>query len=115
MDFAVNCYSEIFVVFLLDLRRMVEMVYISSHSSGILRYVLHSCIDGHQIGSLSSRFFQWLRLIVENRPHEDDDYVGGLEDINDVRNGIFATSTIHRFFDARKLVILKVCANLLFP
>ena len=115
MDFAINCYSEIFVVFLLDFRQMLEMVYISSHSSGVQRYVLHSCIDDHLIDSFSSRLFQWFRLIVRNRPDEDKDYVGGLEDINGVRNGIFATSAIHRSFDTRKLVILKVCVILLFP
>ena len=64
MDFPINCYSEIFAVLLLELTQMVEMVYMSSHSSGVLRYVLHSCIDGHLIGSLFSRLFQWLRLIV---------------------------------------------------
>jgi hypothetical protein len=85
----------------------LEMVYISSHSSGVLRYVLHSCIDGHLIGSLSSRLFQWFRLIVQNRPHEDNDYVGGLENINDVRNGIFATSTLHRSLTHENLSFSK--------
>ena len=37
------------------------------------------------------------------------------DDINDVRNGFFATLSMHAPFDKRRLVILKVHANLLFP
>ena len=60
-------------------------------------------------------FFQWFRLIVQNRPHEEDDDLVGLKDISDVRNGLFAATMFRRVFDARELVILKVCANLFFP
>ena len=100
------------VVFLLDLRRRLEKVYMSSRSSGVLRFVLQSYIDSRLIAFLSFRLFQWFRLIIQNRPHEDDDDLRGLDDISDVRNGFFATRTLHPAFDARRLVILKVCANL---
>ena len=47
-------------------------------------------------------------MIVENRPTHDEDEED-LTDINDVRNGVFAINTIHRTFDLRKVVVLKVC------
>ena len=59
--------------------------------------------------------FQWFKLIIENRPHDDDDDTRGLDDISDIRNGFFGTNMIHSIFDKREFVILKVDANLLFP
>ena len=56
--------------------------------------------------------FQWLRLIVENRPHYNEK-VENLNDINDIRNGIFANELIHKGLDSRIAVILKVCHTLL--
>ncbi len=35
----------------------------------------------------------------------------GLVDINDARNGFFATTTIHPAFDGRSIAILKVCTQ----
>ena len=74
-------------------------------------------LNGHLIASLSSGLclIQWFKLIIQNRPHDDDDDIEELNDINDVRNGFFANRAIHPFFDARQLAILKVRANLLFP
>ena len=54
---------------------------------------------------------QWLRLIIENRPHDDD--LGSLT-INDIRNGVFGANSLqHPYFDQRKVVVLKVCPHLL--
>jgi hypothetical protein len=52
--------------------------------------------------------FQWLRLIIENRPSYEEN-VTDLVDINDMRNGVFASSPIHFAFDKRDVVVLKVC------
>jgi hypothetical protein len=52
--------------------------------------------------------FQWFRLIIENRPNYEED-VTELNDINDIRNGVFANVLVHNFFDRRRIVILKVC------
>ncbi|KAF8235116.1 hypothetical protein L208DRAFT_1543798 [Tricholoma matsutake] len=43
---------------------------------------------------------EWFRLIVENRTSYDED-VATLVDINDIRNGVLANTTIHRTFDRR--------------
>ena len=50
---------------------------------------------------------QWLRLIVENRPKYGEN-VTDLNDINDIRNGVFAATQIHTVFDPRHIAILKV-------
>ena len=63
------------------------------------------------IASFAFGHFQWFRLIIENRPHEHNDNIRGLVDINDVRNGFFATRTIHAAFDGRVAAILKVSAK----
>lgn len=49
---------------------------------------------------------EWFRLIVDNRPSYSED-VSQLRDINDIRNGVFATATLHLLFDPRWVVILK--------
>ena len=51
---------------------------------------------------------QWFRLIIANRPKYGES-VGTLNDINDIRNGIFASPSIHSPFDQRFAVVLKVC------
>lgn len=86
------------------------MAYISSHLSGVPKYVLQTPID-NLITSFSFGHFQWFRLITENRPHEPDDNISGLRDINDIRNGVFTTKTIHPAFDGRNAAILKVGAK----
>lgn len=58
--------------------------------------------------SLFSGELQWLRLIIENRPKNGEN-VTGLGDINDIRNGFLAMDVVHRYFDPRKIAILKVC------
>jgi len=50
-----------------------------------------------------ARGSQWLRLIVENRSGGEED----IEDINDIRNGVFTTIAINSAFDRRALAILK--------
>lgn len=52
--------------------------------------------------------FQWFRLIIANRPKYGEN-VGTLNDINDIRNGVFANAFIHSPFDQRFAVVLKVC------
>jgi hypothetical protein len=52
--------------------------------------------------------FQWFRLIVENRPRYNED-VTGLDEINDIRNGVFTNHLIHAAFGPRQIAILKVC------
>jgi hypothetical protein len=52
--------------------------------------------------------FQWLRLIIENRPKYGE-RLASLRSINDIRNGVFANNSILQGFDARSAVILKVC------
>ncbi|KAF8523452.1 hypothetical protein BU17DRAFT_85740 [Hysterangium stoloniferum] len=49
---------------------------------------------------------QWFQLIVGNRPNYSED-VGDLDDINDIRNGVFANPLIHHVFDSRDIAILK--------
>ena len=51
---------------------------------------------------------QWFRLIIANRPTYNED-VTTLDDINDIRNGVFAVSMMHSPFDLRRIAILKVC------
>jgi hypothetical protein len=54
------------------------------------------------------QLFQWFRLIIANRPKYGEN-VGTLNDINDIRNGVFACGNIHSPFDQRFAVVLKVC------
>ncbi|KAF8523457.1 hypothetical protein BU17DRAFT_63749 [Hysterangium stoloniferum] len=53
-----------------------------------------------------SRGSKWFQLIVGNRPNYSED-VGDLDDINDIRNGVFATPTAHYVFDSRRIAIVK--------
>ncbi|EDR05166.1 uncharacterized protein LACBIDRAFT_294884 [Laccaria bicolor S238N-H82] len=55
---------------------------------------------------------EWFRLIVENRPSYDEE-VESLEDINDIRNGVFASMMINRIFDQRLVAILKTPNHIL--
>ena len=75
----------------------------------------HLCSPGDIWSPFSRQFqwqFQWLQLIVENRPHYSES-VDNLNDINDIRNcGVFAYSGIHNGFNSCKAVILKVCRTL---
>ncbi|KZP28689.1 hypothetical protein FIBSPDRAFT_927455 [Athelia psychrophila] len=49
---------------------------------------------------------KWLQLIIANRPHIEN--LESLKNINDIRNGIYATDTIAiQYFDKRKVVVLK--------
>lgn len=50
-------------------------------------------------------------FIVENRPHYGES-VDNLNDINDIRNGVFAYSGIRYGFEMRMADILKVCRTL---
>ncbi|KAF8713536.1 hypothetical protein AX14_012944 [Amanita brunnescens Koide BX004] len=49
---------------------------------------------------------EWFRLIIANRPKYGES-VGTLNDINDIRNGIFASPSIHSPFNQRFAVVLK--------
>jgi hypothetical protein len=89
--------------------KTMEVVYTLFPLGGVLRYVFNV----HVLRGLSFLWlFQWLRLIVENRSHYSEN-VGNLNDINDIRNGVFANELIHKGFDSRKAVILKVYHTLL--
>ncbi|KAF8341791.1 hypothetical protein F5887DRAFT_1218252, partial [Amanita rubescens] len=55
---------------------------------------------------------EWLQQIIENRP-KDDENVKELNEINDIRNGVFANSGIHRAFDRRRAAILKTPNSIL--
>ncbi|KAK2462242.1 hypothetical protein APHAL10511_005738 [Amanita phalloides] len=61
--------------------------------------------SGHHIIPFS-RGSEWLRLIVEGRPPYGE-RVDNFNDINDIRNGVFVTNTLHTGLDSRKAVILK--------
>ena len=63
------------------------------------------------------RSLQWYLQIVANRP-KDKDNCNNLRGINDIQNGVFVGTNVHRPFDARRLVILKVrcfCLPMFFP
>ena len=62
----------------------------------------------HVSSSFLRLLFQWFRLIIENRP-DYGEKVGTLDDINDIRNGVFASPAIHAPSDQRFAVGLKVC------
>ena len=54
-----------------------------------------------------SILLQWLRCIIDNRPHNEN--LDSLT-INDIRNGIYATDTLHNhYFNPRDVAVLKVC------
>ncbi|KAF8342474.1 hypothetical protein F5887DRAFT_974428 [Amanita rubescens] len=57
-------------------------------------------------------FALWLQLIVRNRPSHGEN-VATLNNINDIRNGIFASSLIHASFDKRLVVVLKTPNHIL--
>ncbi|KAF8710165.1 hypothetical protein AX14_013339 [Amanita brunnescens Koide BX004] len=48
----------------------------------------------------------WFRLIIENRP-DYGEKVGTLDDVNDIRNGVFASPAIYAPSDQRFAVVLK--------
>lgn len=79
-----------------------------SRISGAPKYILRSCVDCFPF------LFQWLRLIVENRPSDNPNDEEGLDDINDIRNGVFTLIQIHGEFDQRRVVVLKVCQVIIF-
>lgn len=59
---------------------------------------------------LTCLLFQWLQLIIANRPHYAEENLDSMRSINDVRNGISAADDIrNQYFDARSVVVLKVC------
>ena len=60
------------------------------------------------ISSFHHSLKQWFRLIKTNRPNSEED-VAQLDDINDIRNGVFANVSVCTYFDRRRVVILKVC------
>ena len=84
-----------------------ELACIPFPLNGVLMYVRHSSFAGVIPDHLPSLPLQWFRLIVENRPH-DGENVTDLNDINDIRNGVFSATQIHTVFDARHIAILKV-------
>ena len=90
-----------------ELLKRTERECISFLLRGALRYIgNYNCI-----GMTSDRLHlcsppQWLHMIVQNRPENAD--VADIDDINDIRNGVFSGIGINRSFDRRKLAILKV-------
>jgi len=51
---------------------------------------------------------EWLQFIIENRPHGDEQGLDTLKSIDDVRNGIMSTGTLHDpYFNSRAAVVLK--------
>ena len=51
---------------------------------------------------------QWLRSIIDNRPHDEN--LSTLTSVDNIRNGICAIAGLHdELFDPRKVVVLKVC------
>jgi hypothetical protein len=54
-------------------------------------YVQYSSFAGMILDHMPSLPLQWLRLIVENRPNYGEK-VRDLNDINDIRNGMFAAA-----------------------
>jgi hypothetical protein len=77
-------------------------------TGGALRYA-----QQHHCASFISDYLsflwllQWFQLIIANRPKYDEK-VEDLVDVNDIRNGLFATDNVHRAFDPREVAILKV-------
>jgi hypothetical protein len=105
--FVPNCWSVTFVASGQEAQKKLWMPFISFLFSKALKYVLYSHMEVHgQL--LFFRPFQWIQHIVARRAHYDED-VAGLNDINDVRNGMVTNPLIHRSFDRRTVVVLKVC------
>ena len=50
--------------------------------------------------------FQWIEVIINNRPHYDED-VTDLT-VNDVRNGILLNLSTHRSLELRQTAFLRV-------
>jgi outer membrane scaffolding protein for murein synthesis (MipA/OmpV family) len=85
-----------------------EMVCILFPMNGAQRYVRHSFHTDMVSDHLHFlRSLQWYWQIIANRP-KDEDNLTKLRDINDIQNGVFVGANVHRPFDARRLVILKV-------
>ena len=52
-------------------------------------------------------FFCTFSVVTPRRPN-DNEGVTGLDNINDIRNGFFASLMIHRAFDQRLIAILAL-------
>ena len=52
--------------------------------------------------------FQWIEVIVRSRSSNNEDITGLA--VNDVRNGILVTQTIHSSLESRQVAFLKVVA-----
>jgi hypothetical protein len=76
----------------------MQLAYISFPLNGGLRYVRQSSFAGMIPDQLPSLPLQWFRLIVGNRPHNGNN-VTNLNDINDIRNGVFSSVMVHAAFD----------------
>ena len=48
--------------------------------------------------------FQWLRSIIMNRSQKGEN-VAGLDNINDIRNGVFGSNVIHRALGKHRLAL----------
>ena len=106
--FETNWWSVMFVVSGQELIQRMELVYISFPFSGITKYVVQLWAGKISDCRLFVQQSQWLRFIVENRPHHAEN-VRDLNDFSDIRNGIFSANHIHGPFDQRRVVIFKVC------
>jgi hypothetical protein len=51
--------------------------------------------------------FQWINIIIENRPNFNNENVEGLT-VNDARNGMLVNANAHSFLEARRAAFLKV-------
>ncbi|KAJ7689119.1 hypothetical protein B0H17DRAFT_1067041 [Mycena rosella] len=49
----------------------------------------------------------WLKQIVDSRIPEDGEIVSDLTSINEIRNGMLVSNTLHPLVDKKKLVVLK--------
>ncbi len=66
------------------------------------------CSEYVSLSPFPRLIFQWLRLIIANRPKYRE-RVATLNNINDIRNGVFANLIIPQRFDERSVAVLKVC------
>lgn len=105
-NFAPSCRSVKVIVH--GPKSSMELVCISFPITWVLKYVPPSSAGKLSDPSIFLWPFQWFQLIIANRPRYDED-VTTLNDINDIRNGVFASATIHQVFDSRHIAILKVC------
>ena len=97
-----------FVVRGQELHQNTELVCISFPITGVPKYVVQSWTGNISDRLPFLRLFQWFQLIIQNRPSYNENMTN-LDDINDIRNGVFAAAQIHLAFDPRDVVILKVC------